>query len=145
MPYPTKSLPIAIIILLTSLASLCQTKDQYHQLIYNRKSLNQLIVDRIPDYGISNRDGCIVGREFILELSDIDQQKVEGLVKDVETKEVITNATVKLTRRSRKTETLLTDATGRFLLEKSSPIKELQIQYIGYRIFKIQGFSKQLF
>ena len=145
MPFLSKSLPVAFIILLASLAALCQKGDKYHQLIYNGRHLNQLIVDRIPDYGITGRDGCIVGREFILELSDIDQQKVEGQVKDAETREVMANAIVKLTRRNGKTETLHTDSTGRFQMEKSSPIKALQIQHIGYRILKIQGSSKQLF
>lgn len=77
-----KSLSVPVIILFYSLTGYAQTKQSYPRLLYNGKSCNSLITNRVPEYGIASRDGCIVMREIILELQDIDAQTVEGLVKD---------------------------------------------------------------
>lgn len=145
MPCISKLLSVVIIVVLNSLAGQSQTKDAYHQLVYNGKNCNQLIIDRLPDYGISGRDGCIVGREIVLELKDIDTQQVEGWIKDAETGEALVGASIKLQRKNGSNETLKTDSYGRFLMNKSSPLKKLNVEYLGYRILKIKGSSKELF
>lgn len=139
MPYLSKSLPVAFVILCTSLTTFCQKKRELSQFSYNDKYFNQLIVDRIPDYGFTGRDGCIVEQQIKLALKDIDQQKIEGLVKDAKSNDALVGATVILIRRNGHKETLATDSLGRFQLDRSSPVKEIQILYIGYRRLKIIG------
>ncbi|MBO9730368.1 MAG: hypothetical protein J7623_17135 [Chitinophaga sp.] len=145
MPYLSKSLVVALIILCTSLTAFCQKKDRYSQFVYNGVHLNQLIVDRIPDYGIAGKDGCIVEEQITLELKDVDSLKIDGIVRDVKTNKPITWAAVKVIRKNNTKEMLGTDSLGRFQIIKSLPINELQIQALGYRLLKVKGSHKQLF
>lgn len=141
----TRLLSIAIIVLLYSYEVLAQTKQSYPRLLYNGRNCNSLITNRIPEYGISSRDGCIVMREIMLELRDIDPQTVEGLVKDVETGDALAGASIKLQRRKGHSEALAADSLGRFRLTRASPVKYLHVQYLGYRILNIKGAEGKLF
>lgn len=141
----TKLLCLIIIVLLNSFIAQAQTKQSYPRLSYNGRSCNQLIIDRVPDYGISSRDGCIVMGEINLELRDIDAQIVEGLVKDAERGHALVGASIKLRRLNGRSETLRTDSSGRFLVNRSSPIKEFHVLYIGYRTFNVKVAPRKLF
>lgn len=138
-------LSVAIIVLLCSHKGVAQTKQWYPRLLYNGRDCNPLITNRVPEYGISSRDGCIVMREIILELRDIDAQTVEGLVKDVETGDVLAGASIKLQRQKGDSEVFATDSLGRFRVTRASPVKYLQVQYLGYRMLNIKGAAGKLF
>ena len=140
-----KLFSVVTITLLHSLTGVAQTKRSSQQLLYNGKNYNQLITGRVPEYGIAGRDGCVVMREIILELHDVDAQIVEGLVKDAETSDSLPGARIKLEMRDGRTETLTADVNGRFLLNKSAPIKDFHVQYIGYRILNVKAVSRKLF
>ncbi|NLR78182.1 hypothetical protein [Chitinophaga eiseniae] len=140
-----RSLTVLVIALSGSLAGAAQEKGKYATLFYNGKDCNQLIIDRFPQYGIAGRDGCVVQREIRLTLKDIDGQKAAGIVQDVETNELLRGARIKLKRKNGSDETIDTDAQGRFEVNTSSALKELQVYYVGYRTLKVKGSPGQLF
>lgn len=140
-----RSLTVLVIALSASLASMAQEKDKYAALFYNGKNCSQLIIDRMPDYGIAGKDGCVEQRPIKLTLKDIDGQKAAGIVQDAETNELLPGVRVKLKRRDGSNETIDADAQGRFEVNTSSPLKELQVYYLGYRTLKVKGSQGQLF
>ena len=140
-----RSLSVLVIVLLSALACLAQKKDKYAGLFYNGKDCSQLIIDRIPDYGIAGRDGCVVQRPIKLTLKDIDGQKAAGVVTDAETNELLPGARIKLKRKDGNNETIDADARGRFEVNTSVALKELQVYYLGYRTLKVKGSPGQLF
>lgn len=141
----TRLLSVVITGLLYSYTGQAQTKQWYPCLLYNGRNCNSLITNRVPEYGISSRDGCIVMREIMLELRDIDAQTVEGLVKDVETGDALPGASIKLQRRKGHSEAFAADSLGRFRVARASPVKYLHVQYLGYRILNIKGAAGKLF
>ncbi|NLU95443.1 hypothetical protein [Chitinophaga sp. Ak27] len=140
-----RSLTVLVIVLSSSAAGLAQGKNKYATLFYNGKDYSQLIIDRIPDYGIAGRDGCVIQREIKLTLKNIDGEKAAGMVQDVETKELLRGARIKLKRKDGSDEVIDADAQGRFEVGTSSPLKELQVYYVGYRTLKVKGSRGQLF
>ena len=134
-----------IITCLISSISIAQSNRGYAQLWYNGKKLHKLIVDRIPDYGINDEDGCVVERAIRLEFRDIDSLTVQGLLRDAETKDPLPGAVIKLERLGQEIEILNPDAKGRFIVKKASPVRKITVQYIGYRTLKIEGIPKKFF
>lgn len=138
-------LSVAIIVLLYSPAVQAQTKQSYPRLLYNGRNYDVLITNRVPEYGISSRDGCVVMREMLLELRDTDAQTVEGLVKDVESGDALAGARIKLQRQKGSSEAFATDSLGRFRVIRGSPVKYIHVDYIGYRMLNIKGAGGKLF
>lgn len=135
-------LSVGIIMLFSSLVGRAQTKPR---LLYNGKHFNSLITNRVPEYGIASRDGCIVMGEIMLELRDIDAQTVEGLVKDAKTGDILAGASIKLQRQMGSSEMFATDSLGRFRVTRASPVKYLHVNYLGYRMLNIKGAEGKLF
>lgn len=145
MPTLSRLRCVIVIVLLNSFTAQAQRREAYSRLSYNGINYNRLIINRIPDYGIAGKDGCIVMAEINLALRDIDSLTVEGLVKDAETGQNIGGASVKFRRLNAGSETIVSDSTGRFLVNRSSPVGEFEILYIGYRTLKIKSAPWKLF
>ncbi|MEZ2444952.1 hypothetical protein AB6805_24665 [Chitinophaga sp. RCC_12] len=141
----SRLLYVAIIVLLGSYTGQAQTKQSYPRFLYNGKNYNELITNRVPEYGIAARDGCVVMGEIQLELRDIDAEKIEGWVKDAATGDTLVGASIKIQRRNKHMETLATDSLGRFLMSKSPSVTELHVLYLGFRELNIRGLSGKLF
>ncbi|TWF40675.1 carboxypeptidase-like protein [Chitinophaga polysaccharea] len=140
-----RSFSVLVVVLLSASACLAQKKNEYGSLFYNGKDCSQLIIDRIPDYGIAGRDGCVIQRPVKLTLKDIGGQKAAGIVTDAETNEILPGARVRLKRKDGINETIDADAQGRFELNTAAALKELQVYYVGYRTLKVKGATGQLF
>lgn len=145
MPALSKLRCVIVIVLLYSFGAQAQRRQTYSRLSYNGMNYNRLIIDRIPDYGIAGKDGCIVMSEIDLAFRDIDSLMVEGLVKDAETGENIRGASIKFRRRNGSSERIVSDSIGRFLVNRSSPVKDFEVLYIGYRPLKIKSAPWKLF
>ncbi len=145
MSAPSKSLWVIAIALLISFNAQAQGRQAYSRLSYNGMNYNRLIIDRFPDYGFAGKDGCVVMAQIDLAFRDIDSLTVEGLVKDAETGQNMMGATIRFRRRNGSRETVVSDSTGRFLVNRSSPVKEFEVLYVGYRILKIKSAPWKLF
>lgn len=141
-----KILLIATILVSMSTMESCisQHNYPYSQLRYNGKRYNSLIVNRIPDYGDGHRDGCVIWPEMKLELRDLDQQTVGGLITDVEDKRPVL-AQIRIVRKNGVSEILSTDSLGKFIFIKSSPVTKLYVTSRNYREMNIVTNKETLF
>jgi len=145
MPTLSRLRCIIVIVLLNSFTVQAQRREAYSRLSYNGINYNRLIINRFPDYGFAGRDGCIVMAEINLALRDIDSLTVEGLVKDAETGKNMVGASIRFQTQNGHRERIISDSTGRFLVNRSSPHGEFEILYIGYRTLKIKSAPWKLF
>jgi len=107
--------------------------------ILNGKTRNDLVVNRTPDYGISNRDGCVILSEFSLRLTINKNDSIYGLLSDSKTNIVIPFALVYLKFDSDSdTLFLTTDNIGYFKTKSQTKIESLEVKYIGYRTLRVK-------
>lgn len=129
--------------LLIAFGSQAQTA-LYPEFRYNGKSLNNLILYRIPDYGDGRRDGCIVADEMSLYLCNKDAV-IEGQVRNVTSGLPLGHAMIEIRWRNLKKETIYADSIGHFRFKKSSMIKRLTVKYLTCRTLTIRGSRRKLF
>jgi hypothetical protein len=105
---------------------------------YNERVHNSLIVDRIPQYGDTKKDGCIVENQINLSLKTLNDSTYIGKVQDVDTLEPLVGATVRIYVSNTKQPLIVTaDQNGKFSFETTTEIKSLDVSYIGWRTLKI--------
>ncbi|RAJ77345.1 hypothetical protein CLV59_107112 [Chitinophaga dinghuensis] len=135
----------SLIALITLFALQVHAQDKYGKVTYNKKNISELITGRNPEFGITGRDGCVVSGKLYLELRDMDVQHIEGWVRDEHTGQGLSGASVQLTRKNGPIEKLVTDSTGKFILLKAAPMKEMKVLYIGFWPLQIKGSKEKLF
>jgi hypothetical protein len=110
---------------------------------YNNKFYNYLIINRIPDYGITGADGCIVMKPIFLSLKSINDSQIIGTVKEITAKEILPGARVKIYFKEQKDSLFTTtDSTGSFLFTPKFPIDKIFVHSIGYRPLMV-GFDQE--
>jgi len=62
---------------------------------YNNKNLNAFIENRIPDYGDGHTEGCVITGQIFLSINSSDN-KINGILRDVETLEPLIGANVSI-------------------------------------------------
>ena len=104
----------------------------------NGKECNKCIQNRIPDYGIDNKDGCVVLGKISLSLIFISTDSIVGVVVDSKTSEPIPFATVQLFQRTPEgAKVLRSDSLGEFKTRLTNRLGKIQIEHIGYRTLLI--------
>ena len=141
-----------LIILLTVLISSCSgTKNvaelsKLSELTVENKSLNGLIVDRKPDYGISGRDGCVVMGEISMDIIELNKGKsIRGKVFDAENKNSMIKAGLILSMNQNgltKSIEILSDENGIFQTDFNGKLEKIIVAYVAYRTLKID-FDRQ--
>ena len=110
---------------------------------YNNKEKNSFIINRIPDYGDTRRDGCVVMNEMQLYLTTADKKFYSGRLIDVTTQDPLDSASIRLTfYNSSDTISLQTDNNGEFSFKKNSEIETIQASLTGYRSITIHTRRK---
>ena len=117
------------------LHSCSSTKSNYalSKFIYNNKTYNSLIVNRVPKYGNGNPDGCIVMGEMQLSLSSSDSLQATGEIRDVVSLEPLAGARVKLDFGKGKLMDIVSDTQGKFKFNRETKVEGINVAYIGYR------------
>jgi hypothetical protein len=104
----------------------------------NGKECNECIKNRTPDYGIDNKDGCIILGEISLSLIFISIDSIAGVVVDSKTAEPIPIARVKFIQKTPEgAKVVNSDSLGEFQTRLTNGLKRIQIEYIGYRTLLI--------
>ncbi|THD67436.1 hypothetical protein E7Z59_07170 [Robertkochia marina] len=100
------------------------------------KSYNELIVNRIPDYGLTGEDGCIVENQIKINLDNINENYISGKISDVDSTEPLINAEIQLIFES---DTILTRSNNKGEFEKrfKDELKKIKATYIAYRTVEI--------
>jgi len=126
-----------IAVLLYGCRSMNQTAPQSTFSI-NGKECNKCIENRIPDYGIDNKDGCVVLREISLSLIFISTDSIAGVVTDSKTAEPIPFAKVQLFQKTPEGARVFnSDSLGEFRIRLTNRLEKIQIEFVGYRTLLI--------
>ncbi len=104
------------------------------QFSYNERYHNSLIVDPVPDYGLTGKDGCVVEGQFLLSLKSSVNSEVVGVVKDVKSLEPIIGANVSVWFEGLNSPVLIVaDANGEFKFVRQSAVTKIEVQFVGWR------------
>ena len=104
------------------------------QFSYNEKSHNSLIVDRVPDYGLTGKDGCVVEGQFLLSLKSSVNSEVVGFVKDVKSLEPMIGANVTVWFEGLNSPvSVVADTNGEFKFVRQSAVTKIEVQFVGWR------------
>ncbi len=104
----------------------------------NGKECNKCIMNRIPDYGIDNKDGCVVLGEISLSLIFKSTDSIAGVVTDSKTSEPIPFAKVHLFKKTPEgARVLSSDSLGEFQIKLTNRLEKIQIEFVGYRTLLI--------
>ncbi len=101
---------------------------------YNEKFHNSLIVDRVPDYGLTGKDGCVVEGQILLSLKSSVNSEVVGVVKDVKSLEPMIGANVSVWFEGLNSPvSIVADANGEFKFVRQSAVTKIEVQFVGWR------------
>ena len=103
----------------------------------NGKKQNELIQDRIPNYGIGSPDGCVIMGEISLNLETVGKDSIRGTVRESDKHQALPFATVKLQSDKQNDLSLQTDSAGNFRTRIPPELKAIQIEYIGFRTLTV--------
>ncbi len=101
---------------------------------FNGHTQNSLIVNRVPDYGINGRDGCVVEGQFFLSLMSTLDSKIHGTLKDSKTLASLVGAHIVIYFSGYVDPVqLFTNGNGEFSLTQKAPITKIVVNSIGWR------------
>jgi hypothetical protein len=104
------------------------------QFSYNERFHNSLIVDRVPDYGLTGKDGCVVEGQFLLSLKSSFNSEVVGFVKDVQSHEPMIGANVSVWFEGLNSPvSTVADGKGEFKFVCQSAVTKIEVQFVGWR------------
>ena len=98
----------------------------------NGKEHNQLIFDRVPDYGYSGKDGCIIERQFSLFMS-LDSTFLSGEIVDTEIKKPVGFSMVRCFSNGKNFTYIISDENGFFECDLIEQPDIIEVKTVGYR------------
>ncbi len=111
---------------------------------FNDRVRNTLIVNRIPRYGDTKPDGCVIEGQIYLSVKTSDNSKYIGKVQDVKTLEPLSGATIRVHLQNSVQPLIVTaHPNGEFTFESEKAITRLEVNMIGWRTLRINFKSKQ--
>lgn len=132
-----------LILILTFVITSCSgTKNltELSELTIENRTANKFIVDRKPNYGDGNRDGCVIMEEISMDIDQINEKSISGKVFDSKTKEPLSNAKLTLitNQNGLTNKTIITsNSDGFFKGELNGKPTKIEVEYIAYRNLKI--------
>ena len=123
----------------------CISHKRHYELstfLLNGKEQNQLIFNRVPDYGYSGKDGCIIKRQFSLTMS-LDSTFLSGNIIDTETKEPVGFSIVRGFSNGSNFVNIAANENGFFECDLTEQLEIMEIKSVGY-ITLIIDFKQQL-
>jgi hypothetical protein len=111
---------------------------EYSNLRIEGKNRNDLIVGRIPEYGLGQNEGCIVHPQIAMDIEVLNEQLIRGMITDAKTKEPLQFASVVLFFGDKSPRAdLSTDSFGQFEYELKNPISSIKVDFGVYRTLRI--------
>ncbi|MCH4554138.1 hypothetical protein [Aestuariibaculum lutulentum] len=130
-----------ILTLLTLSCSGTKNLTELSELTIQNRSANELIIDRKPEYGDGQRDGCVFMEEISMNITELNNGKsIRGKVFDSKTKEPLINAKLKLfieQNGSSKTLEIKTNENGFYNSDFKGKLKKIEVEYIAHRTLKV--------
>lgn len=123
----------------------CMSHKRHYELptfSLNGKEQNQLIFDRVPEYGDGNKDGCIVGAQFSLSIS-LDSTFLSGEITDAESKEPVGFSIVRCFSKGKNFVNIAANENGYFECNLTEQPDVMEVKSVGYRTLIID-FNQQL-
>lgn len=130
-----------MLIFLTAYSCGSQRIEYLSDLTIKNKKSNDLIKNRVPDYGIDGGDGCVVMSEISMNIIDLKKDYIRGNVFDSKTNEPLIYGNINLyIDNGQKIETmnLNSDSNGFFSTEFKGKLTEIEVDYIAYRNLKVE-------
>jgi hypothetical protein len=140
--------PVAYSLLLPSLLVGCVAthKVALPSFSYNGKPHNNLIINRNPQYGDGQPDGCIIMSELSLSLTQASGDSILAVVREAGTGKVIPYANIRVFPKQIADTILLTrNAQNGFFMLRSWQVKRMEVSTIGYRTLVVDCTTKSLF
>lgn len=113
----------------------CMSHKRHYELptfSLNGKEQNQLIFDRVPEYGDGNKDGCIIGAQFSLSIS-LDSTFLSGEITDAESKEPVGFSIVRCFYNGKNFTYIISDENGYFECDLTEQPDVIEVKSVGYR------------
>ncbi len=129
-------LNVLILIFCFSLVGCSSTRHgvKLSQFSYNEKSHNSLIVNRVPDYGLTGKDGCVVEGQILLSLKSSVNSEVVGVVKDIKSLQPMIGANVSVWFEGQNSPvSVVADTNGEFKFVRQSAVTKIEVQFVGWR------------
>lgn len=98
---------------------------------------NKSIINRIPNYGINGKDGCMEQPQLSVKIDNHNREFYKGLVYDQLSKENLPFASILLVNSLQDTLYLNSDNDGQFQFQKSFKANQIHLNYLGYRPLNI--------
>lgn len=112
---------------------------------YNNHKHNGCIVNRRPDYGDGHADGCLVMREFRLDIKKVDKNSIEGRLTDVESAAPLNSSRIQIFYYNTALPLeLITDEKGQFTCNKATEIQKIQAFALSYRMLLVDFTGRNL-
>ncbi|PKP47216.1 MAG: hypothetical protein CVT95_05920 [Bacteroidetes bacterium HGW-Bacteroidetes-12] len=134
-----------LISLILFLFSGCISHKRHYELSnfsLNGKEQNQLIFNRLPDYGYGGKDGCIIERQFSLSRS-LDSTFLSGEITDAESKEPVGFSIVRCFSNGKNFTYIISDENGYFECDLTEQLDVIEVKSVGYQTLIID-FDQQL-
>jgi hypothetical protein len=110
---------------------------EYSNLRIEGENRNDLIISRIPEYGLGQNEGCIVHPQISMDIEVLNEKLLRGIITDANTKEPRQFASIVLFfgDKSPRAE-MRTDSFGQFEYELKIPISTIKVDYGIYRTLR---------
>ncbi len=133
---------IIYIFTLVSIFTSCivnRSKVELSKLKINGKYRNDLIIDRVPQYGNGRKDGCIINKQISLLIELSNASNISGKVIDSKTNESIAYANLNIYEKDENVSiNMMADSIGCFTTNNiAKPIK-IVVKYIGYKTLTVE-------
>ena len=106
------------------------------ELTVGNQDFNDLIVNRVPDYGIDGGDGCVVMEEISMNITELDDHQIKGFIFNSKSKQPLVNAELNLfvfKNGLMDTTNIRSDENGIYESELNGRLKKIEVQYIAHR------------
>ena len=120
-------------LLFLALMTGCAAFHTQPQFAFNGNTRNSWIVDRKPQYGDGERDGCIVMSEMKVQLRQDAPGHYSGLIRDVEEIETLMFVTMIVNPGTSSAQEFTSDQGGRFSFQFSEKIRQIAFDGIVFR------------
>ena len=106
------------------------------ELIVENQNSNNLIVNRVPDYGIDGGDGCVVMEEISMNIRELSDHQIKGFIYNSKSKQPLVNAEINLLLFKNgllDTTNIRSDENGIYESKLSGQLRKIEVQYIAHR------------
>lgn len=122
-----------VILTVIGLSSCYSNRLKYGEFKIDGKKHNNLIVNRIPHYGINAKDGCVVHGQMAMNLTYFSKDSIAGQLINPNTENPILFSEIKLITVNSDSIRLFSNENGRFHSKLNDQLYWIKTNLIGYK------------